>query len=97
MTSQLDAIQKTLGIHVGSAEAGFGTAYSTTSSMTQVPLPSPRPISSASPENDSKDLAGRPDESAFYRASHFNDIPDTPISLGSFSLDTDQVRGLFSQ
>lgn len=56
MTSQLNAIQETLGIRVGTSGAGFDSASFTTSTSARGAFLSLRPISSDSPEHSHQDL-----------------------------------------
>ena len=97
MTSQLDAIQKTLGIRIGSGGARAYSIYSTASPTAGDAFTSPRPISSVSPENLPKDPACTSDVLSFYRTSHTNDILEPPVALGDIIMDIDQVKELFTQ
>jgi hypothetical protein len=97
MTSQLNAIQETLGIRVGSTGAEVDSASSTASIYARGTLLSPRPISSDSSENVLPGSAGRSDEPSFYQISQVNDFRAPPVSLGDISLDIDQIRLLFIQ
>ena len=93
VTSQLDAIQKTLGMRTNPAPG-----ISVTQSVPSVAggaLSSPGPASSATPEDDPKDVAAA--ELTFYRASLVNDLPESPVSMGCGSLNTDEVIELFAQ